>query len=121
MNTNFTNNSLFFKIQFGQLYYYFKNNTQVAQYFEGPSIPLNTWTHVAVTHDFNSGNILLFKNGVLTASTNIAMKVSNISRSTARIGDDGTGYPFEFKGDMDDVYIYNRALTQSEINSLYTQ
>jgi hypothetical protein len=74
-------------------------------------VPTNTWTHLAVTYD---GSVVrLYVNGVqvgsiaasgpITAGTG-ALQLGGLSQSSD-----------VFRGLMDDVRIYNRALTASEI------
>jgi glucose/arabinose dehydrogenase/PKD repeat protein len=80
---------------------------------EGAPLPANTWTHVAGTYD---GAVLrLFINGVQAASQSIAGAIS-VSTGPLRIGGNSIWGEF-FQGRIDDVRIYNRALTQGEIQS----
>lgn len=75
------------------------------------SIPLNTWTHLAFTYD---GHIIkLYANGALIVSkpeTGVIQPNANPLRI-------GGNYPYGqfFQGLIDEVRIYNRALTAAEI------
>ncbi len=79
--------------------------------------PLGKWTHLAGTYDGKS--IKLYFDGVVVAEMDASgeMTISDgplfigTKHSTAPAGD-------EFNGMLDDVRIYNRALTQSEIKRL---
>ena len=74
-------------------------------------LPLNTWTHLAVTYD--SAMVRLYVNGVLVASQ---ARTAPIAASTNQltIGGDRT-YGQYFTGKIDEIRVYNRALTQSQI------
>ncbi|HPS31120.1 MAG TPA: hypothetical protein PLZ43_12750, partial [bacterium] len=76
--------------------------------------PLNTWTHLVFTRD--SSGRKLYVNGSLQASTSIAGD-STLVPSTAnlRIGYDSSANQYPYNGYVDDVRIYNRALTAAEI------
>jgi hypothetical protein len=82
------------------------------------SVPgaLNTWTHLALVYD---GSILkLYKDGVLAASLatsgNLVANVKEIN-----IGRFPTATTQRFNGIIDEVRIYNRALSDAEIQALY--
>lgn len=73
------------------------------------SVPLNTWTHL--TFVVNTGTATLYANGIErgTISQTLACPADNIG---------GGGSDF-VPGLIDDVRVYNRALSASEINKLY--
>jgi chitodextrinase len=72
----------------------------------GPAtLPLNTWSHVAATYDGTT--IRLYVNGVVVASQAQSGAIST-SAEPLRIG---AGWP----GLIDEVRVYNRALSVSEI------
>ena len=79
------------------------------------SLPANAWTHLAVTYD---GQIeSLYVNGALASWT---FQLGSIVPSTGalRIGGGSLGY---FQGFIDEVRLYNRALTQAQVlNDLNT-
>jgi PKD repeat protein len=75
--------------------------------------PANTWTYLAATYD--GANVKLFMNGVQVASTAFA---GTIATSTGALRMGGNSLWGEwFRGRMDDVRIYNRALTAGEITT----
>jgi hypothetical protein len=81
------------------------------------ALPLNTWTHLAVT--FGAGTLRLYVNGVLAGSR----AVSGALRTSAdplTIGGNGVWAEW-FTGLIDEVRIYNRALTQAEIQAGISQ
>jgi len=82
-------------------------------------IPLNQWTHLAAVYDGSAAKIYI--NGVLDISQSASGNIFNYDGklyfgfNPDRIGE----YNFPFKGKLDEVRIYNRALTQAEIQQLY--
>jgi hypothetical protein len=80
-------------------------------------LSLNTWTHVAGTY---SGNTLrLYVNGGLVRSINVTGPLA-VSGGALRIGGNAISIPFGgqyFKGLIDEIRIYNRALTAQEIQN----
>ncbi len=78
----------------------------------------NTWTHVAVTR--NGDVVKLYIGGaVVKEETTTGMTYSGLSITDAFIGSSGTGVTdWEFIGDIDDLRVYTRPLTDSEILAL---
>jgi hypothetical protein len=76
-------------------------------------LPLNSWTHLAGTYDGTT--IRLYLGGSLIASQ---AESGNIAPSTAplRIGGNSVWGEY-FQGQIDEVRIYNRALSTSEIQT----
>ena len=85
--------------------------------------PLSKWTQVAVT--FNSGSVAAYVNGnlITNLTTGSTLADTDPSRNDFRIGNrqlaQGGGNVEPFVGNIDDVRVYNRALTASEIQQLY--
>ena len=79
----------------------------------GSALPLNAWTHLAVTYD---GSVLrLYVNG---AASGTAVVAGTIPASTGALRIGGNSVWSEwFAGQIDDVRVYNRALAQAEIQS----
>jgi hypothetical protein len=84
------------------------------------SIPLNAWTHFVFTHDSSTGGSL-YINGVLVVSlkTNIAICSSTNPLLIGADNNMNTIYRF-LNGKLDDIGIWNRALTSTEVQQLYT-
>jgi hypothetical protein len=73
------------------------------------------WHHVAVTYDLDSGTMVLYKNGVqVDSATGVGPSPAS---ATTYIGRYDGG--FNFKGSIDNVMIFDRALTAEEIGVLY--
>jgi fibronectin type 3 domain-containing protein len=74
-------------------------------------VPLNTWTHLAAT--YNGSTLALFVNGTQVSSVAATGAIAS-STSPLRIGSN-TIWGEAFNGLIDEVRIYNKALTASEI------
>jgi hypothetical protein len=88
------------------------------------AIQLNTWENLIVVRSATSYTMYL--NGVLVSTSTISANALNNPTSpfaTTRIGYNfvgGTGTGGEyFTGKIDDILIYNRAITSTEISSIY--
>jgi len=84
-----------------------------------PDLPLNAWSHVAATYDAATSTMSLYVNGTLRDSRVIFASPSPITTSTGAllIGGNTTSSSALFQGRIDEVRIYNRALSQGEIQS----
>ncbi|MEO5953384.1 MAG: LamG-like jellyroll fold domain-containing protein, partial [Chloroflexia bacterium] len=84
------------------------------QYTAGSSaIPLNSWSHLATTHD--GVLIRIYLNGVEVGARSVGGAVE-VNGLPLRIG--GNSYINQyFRGMIDEVRIYNRALTATEIQT----
>jgi len=77
--------------------------------------------HVAVTYDEASGTAVLYCNGVAVETENLGSFVPqttyplNIGRRTGAVIGDG----YNFDGLIDELSIYNRALSATEIQTIY--
>jgi len=77
------------------------------------AMPLNTWTHLAVT--YGGGTIRYFVNGVQVASRALSGSIA-ATALPLRIGGNAPWGEF-FAGLIDEVRVYNRALTAAEIQA----
>lgn len=86
----------------------------------GAPVPLNEWSHVAITVDNGSGIVRTYVNGQLSRSALFSGTVPHID-ATVRLGmrapspASGTG----FNGGIDEVAVYGRALSGLEISSVF--
>ena len=76
-------------------------------------LPVNTWTHLAATYD--GATLRLFVNGVQAGSAALTGTLLNSSNALSIGGSLVLGEYFE--GLIDEVRIYNRALTATEIRA----
>jgi len=95
------------------------NDTSV---FSGSSVPLKAWTHVAVTLD---GDLTTFyMNGEVAGAANqdrgnaIDNTATGVSIGREQYAGSLPAGRWFFSGQMDDVRIYERALTQAEIQNI---
>ncbi|MDD3531989.1 MAG: LamG domain-containing protein, partial [Candidatus Shapirobacteria bacterium] len=89
--------------------------------FSNSSIVDNQWHHVAMTYDRSSSQIKLFINGQLKDTGTVNNDIVGTS-SNVYIGCRGNSPPstnHHFNGLIDDVRIYNYALTDDQIKTLY--
>jgi len=81
----------------------------------GPTaLPLNTWTHLATTYDGSA--LRLYVNGALVSSIAASGNIVT-SNMPLRIGGNAIWGDEYFKGRIDEVRLYNRALSQAEIQT----
>lgn len=96
--------------------YYAKSNKQVG----------NGWNFVTGTYDKSSGKMKFYINAVLVSQNTVGwldlMQTSvPLSIGCYLLSDNGSKRRMFFNGRIDDVRIYNRAITPQEIRSLYYQ
>ncbi len=80
------------------------------------SVQLNNWTHIAATYDGSS--LKIYVDGQLAAQSDIpGLTIGNAVNNNLLIGE-SPGFPGRvFNGMIDEVRIWNKARTQSEIQS----
>jgi hypothetical protein len=88
--------------------------------FSGYNAPLNQWTHAAYT--VKQGRMDIYINGKWRAKTDIPVGAFNTNTNPLRIAGQGSDstQPW-FRGLIDEVRIYNRALSEEEIRYLYNR
>jgi hypothetical protein len=90
--------------------------------------PVGAWVHYAITTDSSGTKIYIngvekasnsnFINNTIVAGTDLSIGVAVNTQGYAPYTDVNVGY---FVGSMDDVRIYNRAFSATEIQELYTE
>ena len=94
-------------------------------FYAGNSFTSNTiyegkWTHFVFTHNNLIGG-KLYINGILVNSNNVKGEICSSINDLIFGADIENGNIYRnFNGQLDDIAIYNRALTEAEIQSLYT-
>jgi hypothetical protein len=86
------------------------------------SVPANTWTHIGFTYDNTAGGFKVYLNGSLatsggSAGMNVSTALFNF-RVGRRFNNDNPG--LWLPGRMDDINIWQRALTAGEVATLST-
>jgi len=86
---------------------------------DSPAIPINQWTHVVFT--YNRVNAKIYINGVLVNTTSRTSVIDTSNYSLVLGGKSTTDRTRDFNGSLDDVTIYNKALTAEQINGIYAE
>jgi hypothetical protein len=81
------------------------------------AVSTNTWYHAVATID-SSYNMKLFVDGSQQIGTDNPGSIYT-SDSYLVLGSEGTGYGYELDGLIDEVRVYNRALSPEEVQELY--
>ncbi len=79
-------------------------------------LALNTWFFVSLTYNSDTEQMVLYKNGSPVSSATVTAPVTD---ATISVGSFGYSNGFMWKGTLDDVRIYKRALSAEQIASLY--
>jgi VCBS repeat-containing protein len=81
----------------------------------------DTWHHIAVVHDASSGTLTLFVDGLMDASATAIFSggfaSSSASLTMGYVDDDSA--PLRFGGTLDEVALYDEALTDREVAGHY--
>ena len=91
------------------------------QLFGNQNVLSGVWQHVALTYDKTTGTGLLYLNGAVIATNNFGAFTPqtsfplNIGRRTAF----NVGWNDTFNGGIDELSLYNRALSAAEITEIY--
>ena len=104
----------------GRLSYFYgtagSNTTPYQSFIMTNNLNNNTWTHVVLVRDLSAMKLRWYKNGVLTNEA-LAIYAPAVASSLDMVI--GTGYAGNYAGDIDDVRIYNRALSDVEVLELF--
>lgn len=97
-----------------QLGYHFNGTAASYNYAGGPTVPTGEWVHVALVT--SAGSATLYMNGVpyINNSANTAISLT----SAFNLANDRNNSARTMTGQLDEVCIYNRSLTQNEIREL---
>jgi hypothetical protein len=105
----------------GSLSYYYGtgagNTTPYQGFNSGSVLQLNTWNYVTLVRDLTNMRLYWYKNGNLVVQTTASYPAASTSSLPVTIG---AGYAGFYNGLIDDVRVYNRALSSAEINQIYT-
>jgi hypothetical protein len=77
--------------------------------------PIGTWNHFALVKE--TGKMILYINGKSAHYYNVGD--ANFQSNDIYFGAASPGGDYAFKGDLDDIFFYDRSLTPDEINQLY--
>ena len=109
---------LLFNDKLQNLVLYMKTATTGYQPANGAFIPTNVWTHLAATYDATRETVELYQDGKLTQT--IPFK-GNIDTFDKQLFIGKSSYAGAFRGIMDEVRIYNKALDAKQIQTLFDE
>ncbi len=99
----------------GYLQFYLQDVAPVS--INGPILPVNTWTYVTGVYDDQADAISLYVNAQLVSSQAVTGSIAH-DNNPVRIGSHPSGAQV-WSGRLDEITIYNRALTPAEIAARY--
>lgn len=87
----------------------------------GPIVLENAFQHIAVTYDSSGGVARIFRNGLVVAEESIGtiMPQTSYPFVIGVVASGGSYGEHGFAGRMDEVSLYNRALTVSEVQGVF--
>ncbi len=108
----------------GKMHYYHGTARSGGNYwtwtaFETGNFTNNTWYFVAITRNNATHEMKSYKNGKLMASTTYSLENARIPSTSTYPVTIGYGYAGGFVGVIDEVMIFNRTLSEDEIDILY--
>ena len=102
------------------LYFQINDGNNNVENYHGGNIPFDSWTHVAAV--LNEKNIKLYVNGQMVSDQLFENNINTTGSSDLTIASmpmsNGTWYFFD--GYLDEMGYWNRALTEQEVQNLYT-
>lgn len=107
-------------------FFYFNRSTNGYQwvgngttpYINNTGVTDSDWTHYVLIGVAGTNNSKVYRNGVLIASGTLAMN-STMRAVSLLVGRVGASFPGYLNGKVDDIFIYNRALTAIDVQNLY--
>lgn len=95
--------------------YFYMNGVN---YLTSTSLTMSSWQHLAATYDGTT--LKMYRNGVSIMSTSVTYSLPSITRTYCYIGKSNwaDGYSYSY---IDELRIYNTALSSSSISALYSQ
>lgn len=109
----------FLLVSGGTLFYDFGDGTSNNRWDTGYQPPANTWTYLVATRD--SSGRYLYVNGKLQNSTTAAGGPLTSTASLRFGADSKSSILYFYTGKMDEIQVYNRAISVSEVRAHYLQ
>ncbi|MGO8697805.1 MAG: LamG-like jellyroll fold domain-containing protein [Limisphaerales bacterium] len=109
-----------YALNFNTGVFYWGNGTSQQRWNTGITTPNNTWTLITVV--MANSTLYYYENGALATSTPETIS-GNVGTgvATLKIGRDPVNSQYFFSGSLDDVQIYNQALSAGQIATYYAQ
>jgi Concanavalin A-like lectin/glucanases superfamily len=86
----------------------------------GGTVTANTWQHIALTYDRESGAGRLYCNGAIVAEANLGHYTPETSYDLYLGRRPAGDAVLSYHGLLDEISIYNRALSETEIHDVYS-
>lgn len=107
----------------GYVHFHLESDSQLIN-LQAP-FPVNQWKHLAATLDDATGDMRIYVDGVLAAQTNTTVRplrdLDPAHGAGLGIGNhSGTGHNFALNGLVDEIALYDRALSAAEIQAICT-
>jgi len=104
-----------------RLFFEFVDATSTYRYYpqsSGLTLSIGVWTRVAVVVDRTNGQLRFYQNGQQVSSTSLSPSLRSTTDPLTVGQQNLSGYTFPMNGLLDDLRIYNRALSPSEVTAL---
>jgi hypothetical protein len=103
----------------------FQRDGAYSNYLYGDSksaISLNVWQNITITYNSNNDTLKYYLNGALVSAINSPgfQIIGNSFDINIGVQKKDSNYIHQYRGKLDDIVLWNRALTQSEITAIYT-
>jgi len=109
--------TLFQHITNRRLQFHYRNSSlSQGAIFSTSSMANNKWNHFAVSYNLSSNNFTLFLNGINEAS--VIIKTTPLENQII-FGKEIEEWDSTMNGTLDEILVYNRSLSSSEINEIY--
>jgi hypothetical protein len=82
-------------------------------------VNLNRWSHIVITKT-TSDIVNIYIDGILDKTSTLDLSVSSSGRSFIGTWDGYVASSHVFNGRIDELAVWNRTLSQSEITKIYT-
>jgi hypothetical protein len=108
----------------GDIYANIMSTTLVGHYFQTAEgiMTSNTWQHVALTFNEGTGVGTIYHNGAVILTANLGTGYTPWTSTPLYLGCRPNGnFANHFDGDSDEMGIYNRVLSDAEINAIYNK
>ena len=89
-----------------------------AEVIDGAAMALDTWYFVAVTFDYATGEMILYKNGVDVNSATVPLALRDVADEAVLIG--AMNNIFGWDGYIDEARLYDRALSPEQISAMFS-
>jgi hypothetical protein len=97
------------------------NNQQFSDLRESTPLELGKWANITFT--FDGSSFKLYYNGALVKETTTTLALNTLGNSGISVGvsRQANGFWYQADADIDDIAIWNRALTAVEISKIYNR